>query len=385
MRKFILGSLVAVSLFGCGSSKGKETGVNLYMWGGSQEINKFIDEVIAPDALAKTGVKINRVPIADAKDTVNKMIVEKQAGKKNGSVDILWVNGENFKTLKEAGLLTSGSNKNFENLALLKESTLEKDFGVAVEGMETPWGEAQFNFIYDSKKGGQPFQDYETLAEYVKKNPGRVTYPETTNFTGSAFVRNIAIDILGLENIEEMTEEELKTSLEEVWAYFRELKPYLWRKGETYPESEGKLDTLYSSGEIDFTMGYTISKVDSKVAAGQYPESSKSFLLKNGTLFNNHYLAIPNNSKNPEGAALIVNYFISPEAQIMKQDPKNWGDLTVLDLSKLDEKVQEEFKRALKSDRVPPMEELVKMRVRELSPEKAKIIDQGWIENVGQM
>ncbi|MGL4944840.1 MAG: hypothetical protein ACRC4Z_01105, partial [Fusobacteriaceae bacterium] len=163
MRKFILGSLVAVSLFGCGSGKEKETGVNLYMWGGSQEINKFIDEVIAPDALAKTGVKINRVPIADAKDTVNKMIVEKQAGKKNGSVDILWVNGENFKTLKEAGLLTSGSNKNFENLALLKESTLEKDFGVAVEGMETPWGEAQFNFIYDSKKGGQPFQDYETL------------------------------------------------------------------------------------------------------------------------------------------------------------------------------------------------------------------------------
>ncbi|MGL4568498.1 MAG: ABC transporter substrate-binding protein, partial [Fusobacteriaceae bacterium] len=78
-------------------------------------------------------------------------------------------------------------------------------------------------------------------------------------------------------------------------------------------------------------------------------------------------------------------YFISPEAQLMKQDPKNWGDLTVLDLSKLDEKVQEEFKRALKSDRVPPMEELVKMRVRELSPEKAKIIDQGWIENVGQM
>lgn len=385
MRKFILASLVALSLLGCGSDKEKEKGVNLYMWGGSQEINRFIDEVITPDALGKTGVKINRVPITDIKDTINKMIVEKQAGKKTGSVDILWVNGENFKTLKEAGLLTSGSNKNFENIALLKESTLEKDFGVAVEGMETPWGEAQFNFIYDSKKGGQPFQDHETLAEYVRKNPGRVTYPETTNFTGSAFVRNIAIDILGLENIEKMNEEQLKTSLEEVWAYFRELKPDLWRKGETYPESEGKLDTLYSSGEIDFTMGYTISKVDAKVAAGQYPETSKSFLLKNGTLFNNHYLAIPNNSKNPEGAAKVVNYLISPEAQLMKQDPKNWGDLTVLDLSKLDEKAREKFNGVLKSDRVPPMEKLVEMRVRELSPEKAKIIDQGWIENVGQM
>ncbi|MGL4402358.1 MAG: ABC transporter substrate-binding protein [Fusobacteriaceae bacterium] len=385
MKKFILASLAALFLFGCGSDKKKETGVNLYMWGGSQEVNKFIDETITPKALEKTGVKINRVPITDVKDTVNKMIVEKQAGKKNGSVDILWVNGENFKTLKEAGLLIADSNKNFKNLHLLKESTLEKDFGVAVEGMETPWGEAQFNFIYDSKKGGQPFQDYETLAEYVRKNPGRVTYPETTNFTGSAFVRNIAIDILGLENIEGMNEEQLKTSLEEVWNYFRELKPNLWRGGETYPESEGKLDTLYSNGEIDFTMGYTISKVDSKVTAGQYPETSKSFLMKNGTLFNNHYLAIPSNSKNIEGAGKIVNYLISPEAQLMKQDPKNWGDLTVLDLEKLNEKAQEEFNGVLKSDRVPTMDELLKMRVRELSPEKAKIIDQGWIENIGQM
>lgn len=385
MKKIILASIIALSFFGCGSDKKKDNSVNLYMWGGSQEINRFIDDVITPKALEQTGVKINRVPITDVKDTVNKMIVEKQAGKKTGSVDVLWVNGENFKNLKEAGLLIGDSNKNFKNLSLVKDSTLEKDFGVPVDGMETPWGEAQFNFIYDSKKGEQPFVDHVTLLEYAKKNHGRVTYPETSNFTGSAFVRNIAIDILGLENIEKMSEEELKKELNRVWAYFKELKPHLWRGGDTYPESEGKLDTLYSNGEIDITMGYTISKVDSKVAAGQYPETSKSFLLKNGTLFNNHYLTIPNNSGNPEGAALVVNYLISPEAQLLKQDPKNWGDLTVLDFSKLDEKTKEEFNKLLKSDRVPSMEELVEMRVRELSPEKSKIIDQGWIENIGQM
>ncbi|MGL6098810.1 MAG: ABC transporter substrate-binding protein [Fusobacteriaceae bacterium] len=385
MKKNILASIVAFFFLGCGGREKMENKVNLYMWGGSSEVNKFIDEIVAPNALEKTGVEINRVPLTDIRDTVNKMIVEKQVGKKKGSVDILWVNGENFKILKEAGLLTVDSNKNLKNISLLKKSTLEKDFGVDINGMETPWGEAQFNFIYDKKNGDKPFDDYKSLLEYAKKNTGRVTYPEATNFTGSAFVRNVAIDILGVKNIEAMSEENLKIALEDVWVYFRNIKPYLWREGETYPESEGKLDTLYSIGEIDITMGYTINKVDSKVANGEYPESSKSFLFKKGTLFNNHYLAIPNNSGNIEKAKKIVDYLISPEIQILKQDSKNWGDLTVLDVTKLDRESERKLDEIFKSDRVPSMEELLKMRVRELSPEKSKIIEKGWIENIGQI
>lgn len=384
MKKTGILLLLSLAFFGCGDKKEKEQSVNLYMWGGSHEINKFMDDVITPKALEKTGIKINRVPITDAKDTVNKMIVEKQAGKKVGSVDVMWVNGANFKSLKDAGLLTEGSTKNLKNLELVKPSTLEKDFGEPVLGMEAPWGEAQFNFIYDGAKGAVPFVDHVTLLQYAKNNPGRITYPVTTNFTGSAFVRNMAIDLIGLENIEKMSDEEFPAALAPLWAYLKEIKPYLWREGATYPESEAKLDTLYSNGEVDMTMGYTVSKVDSKIAAGQYPKTSKSFLLDRGTLFNNHYLAIPNNSKNPQAASLIVDYLISPEAQLLKQDPKNWGDLTVIDIEKLSPEMATEFKKVAQSENIPPMDELQIKRVRELSPTKAKIIDEGWMENIGK-
>lgn len=101
-------------------------------------------------------------------------------------------------------------------------------------------------------------------------------------------------------------------------------------------------------------------------------------------MFNNHYLAIPKNSPNPDGALKVINYLISTQGQLLKQDPKNWGDFTVLDYSKIDQESVEKFKALLESDRLPGMDELKRKRVRELSPEKARIINEGWIENIGK-
>lgn len=385
MKKILLltGSL-ALLLMSCGEKETENTKVNMHMWGGSQEINKFMDEIIAPELKKQNNIDLNRIPVTDIKDTVNKLIVEKKAGKKNGTADILWVNGENFKQLKEAQVLSENITENLSNIGMVNKSTLVKDFGEPINGMEVPWGEAQFNFIYNTKNGEIPFDDYQSLFIYIKNNPEKFTYPAVTNFTGSAFVRNIAVDIIGSENIENMTNHQLKDELKIVWSYLNEIEPFLWRKGETYPESEGKLDTLYSNGEIDVTMGYTINKVTSKIEAGQYPSTSKSFLLKNGTLFNNHYLAIPNNSQNKTKALEVINYLISPEAQLAKQEPKNWGDLTILDIDKLSFEMQQKFRALVESDKIPTMVELKESRVRELSPDKLTIINEGWIENVGK-
>ncbi|SJZ36617.1 putative spermidine/putrescine transport system substrate-binding protein [Cetobacterium ceti] len=381
MKKILIGIAAMVAFVGCGK---KEKTVNMYMWGGSQEINKFMDNVVAVNLEKKDNIKLNRVPITNIKDTVNKLIIEKQAGKKNGSIDLIWVNGENFKELKNAGVLEENIGKNLKNLQYVKESTLEKDFGEPINGYEIPWGEAQFNFIYRGN-GNIPFNDSKTLMEYVKNNPGRFTYPEVNNFTGSAFVRNMAIDILGYENIEKMTNEELKNNLNIVWNYFNEMKPYLWREGSTYPESEGKLDTLYGNGEVDVTMGYTLNKVTAKIDAGQYDKNSKSFLLDKGTLFNNHYLAIPKNGKNKEDAKIVIDYLISPEGQLLKQEPENWGDLTILDVNKLDETTQKKFKSLIESKNLPSLKDIQEKRIKELSPEKLAIIEEGWNSNVGKI
>lgn len=382
MKKIVI-LFVAFFMFGCGAKKTEEKTVNFYMWGGSHHINNFIDEKVSKEVMEKEGITLKRVPVTDIKESINKLIIEKNAGRKNGSIDLIWVNGENFKLLKDSKVITENISNQLKNVALLKDSSQVKDFGEPILGLEIPWGEAQFNFI--SRTNDIPFRDNETLMQYVKSNPGRFTYPSVTDFTGSAFVRNMAIDILGYENIEKMTSQELEASLEKVWSYFKEMKPYLWRQGETYPESEGRLDTLLASGEVDVAMGYTINKVSLKVKNGEFPETSKSFLLDKGTLFNNHYLAIPDNSPNKKAALAVIDYLISSEGQLLKQNPENWGDLTVIDLDKVDEKAKTEFNKIMEDPKVPEMSELKNKRVGELSPDKAKIIDRGWIENIGKM
>ena len=197
IKKLIVLSVVALSIVSCGKKESNE--VSIYMWGGSKDINKFMDEVVTPKILKDDNIVLKRVPIVDIKDVVNKLIIEKQAGKKDGAIDVLWVNGENFKALKDAGVLEKDILTKVSNRNLLKESTTVKDFGEPINNLEVPFGEAQFNFIYNEKNGGKPFTSYETLETYVKNNPGKFTYPTVTNFTGSAFVRNIAIDILGFD------------------------------------------------------------------------------------------------------------------------------------------------------------------------------------------
>jgi len=364
------------------NSQGTE--VSIYMWGGSAEINKFMDTFVANSLKEKNNIILNRVPITDIKDTVNKLIVENQAGKKNGSVDIIWINGENFKLLKESNVLWGNFVKNLPIIEKVKQETLISDFGEPINGLEAPWGETQFNFIYDSSTGTLPFIDHETLKEYVKNNPGVFTYPAIPDFTGSAFVRNMVIDIIGEEKAQGMSNEKFKVALEEVWNYFEELEPYLWRKGETYPESEGKLDILYSNQEIAVTMGYAVNKASNKITSKEFSENSKSFLIEKGTLFNNHYLSIPENSKNKAGALYVVNYLLSEDAQLAKQDPKNWGDSTILDMSKLSQEDKENFEILGQSDALPTLEERATKRVRELSPEKLEIIEKGWLEKIGK-
>ncbi|MGD1941409.1 MAG: hypothetical protein ACFB0G_08840, partial [Leptolyngbyaceae cyanobacterium] len=46
------------------------------------------------------------VPLNDTAEAVNKVVGEVQAGVTDGgSIDLIWINGENFRTLKQGNLL----------------------------------------------------------------------------------------------------------------------------------------------------------------------------------------------------------------------------------------------------------------------------------------
>ncbi len=129
----------------------------------------------------------------------------------------------------------------------------------------------------------------------------------------------------------------------EVYDFLNELKPNLWREGETHPESSTKLDELYQNGEAGLSMSYNPQLAQRQINKSLWPESTCTYVLDGGILNNTHYVAIPFNSPNKAGAQIVASFLESPEAQIGKQDPNGWGDLTALDVDRLPKDVRKEF------------------------------------------
>lgn len=362
--------------------------VQFYMWGGSETYNRYIDEWVAPKLLAQTGVNLKRIPITDTKEVVNKLLVEQSAGKKEkGSIDIIWINGENFKLSKESQLLWGAFSPQLPNVKSyinLTQPDIANDFGEATNGLEAPWGKAQFVFMYDSAKISSPPRSMIELKKWIQQNPGKFTYPAPPDFTGSAFIRTAMYELTGgyKQFVNQNNPNILQGKLEPLWQYLNDIEGNLWRSGETYPESLAKLEQLYANGEVWMSMSYDPARASNQIAKGIFPPTTKTFVLDAGTLANTHYLSIPFNSPSKAGAMVAINFLLSPDAQITKYDPAYWGEDMVLDVSQLS---ASEKQRIADIDRGPATltpEILAGHRVPEISAMLVNKIEKEWLEYV---
>lgn len=370
------------------SSSGQE--VNMYMWGGNDNINRYLDEWVAPRLKEEHDVDLNRVPMNDSQDIINQLVDEKSAGKTDGSMDIIWINGENFKAAKDNELLWGDFTSqlpNFNDYVDKEAPEIAADFGESVDGLEAPWGKAQFVFVHDEKKSVTPPKSMNELAIWVQDNPGQFTYPALPDFTGSAFIRHVLYETTGgYEQYQQPAADidNLESRLEPMWQYLNSIEPYLWREGETYPESLAKQDQLFASGEIGMTMSYDPALAASEVLKGRFPESTRTFVLDGGTLANTHFLSIPFNSSAKAGAMVAINEMMSPEAQTAKLSPENWGDLSALDLEKLSPEQQQAMNDVDLGEATLPLDELENHQLPELSADYIEIIEKGWMEHVAK-
>ncbi|WP_203334589.1 ABC transporter substrate-binding protein [Planococcus beigongshangi] len=370
------------------SAEGQE--VNMYMWGGNDNINRYLDDWVAPRMAEEYDVKLSRVPVNDAQDIINQLLDEKTAGKTDGSMDIIWINGENFKAAKDNGLLWddfTGQLPNFVDYIDPEAPEVAEDFGEPVEGLQAPWGKAQFVFVHDTEKVADPPKSMEELSDWIRENPGQFTYPALPDFTGSAFIRHVLYETTG--GHEQYGQpaaeiEDLEEHFQPMWDYLNDIEPYLWREGSTYPESLAKLDQLYASGEVSMTMSYDPALAASEVLKGRFPASTRTFVLDVGTLSNTHFLAIPFNSTDKAGAMVAINELMSPEAQTAKLSPENWGDLSALTFEKLSADQQQAMNDVDLGEATLPLEELENHRLPELSSDYIEIIEKGWMENVAK-
>lgn len=323
----------------------KGSTVTFYGWGGDELLNKWLDDVFAPIMKEKYDITMERVPM-DIDQILSQLSGEIQADEEEGSIDMIWINGENFRSAKENNMLYGpfvDKLPNFREYVDTKSEDVTLDFAFPIEGYEAPYGKAQMVLIADTAVTPDLPKNTDELMEFVKENKGKVTYPALPDFTGSVFVRNIIFDICGVDQFLDMEadKETVKAAIEPALEYLRQLNPYLWNEGKTFPDSSTTLDNMFSDGEVVLNVTYDAFSTSIKIADGTYTDTTQSFQFDKGTIGNTNFMAIAKNSPNKAGAMAAINEMISPEIQADRYETMKV--LPVVDYEKLSDEQKEAF------------------------------------------
>ncbi len=130
----------------------KARGQTVYFnaWAGSQNINAYLQWAGA-EVQKRFGVTLSHVKITDTAEVVKRVRIEKAAGKvSEGSVDLVWINGENFLSMKREKLLFgpfAESLPNFAFVDVLGKPTTRLDFSEPVDGLEAPLGHGSAHLL----------------------------------------------------------------------------------------------------------------------------------------------------------------------------------------------------------------------------------------------
>lgn len=362
----------------------KGTTVAFYGWGGDEDRNKWLSQTVAPILKKKYDISLEAIGM-DIDNILSKLAAEKQAGLKDGSIDMIWINGENFYSAKENNLLFgpfTAKLPNFEKYIDSEDLEIKYDFAFPIEGYEAPYSKAQMVFINDSAVTKETPKNAEEFMEFAKKYEGKVTYPASNDFIGSAFIRTLIYDIVGHEQFLDMEDDKevIKKEIEPALEYFRELNKYLWNQGKTFPATSGELNNMFEDGELVITMSYTPFSAALKINKGVYNPTVQTFIFENGTVGNTNYIAIANNSSNKAGAIVVINEILSAEVQATQLEELK--SLSVVSYDKLSEEEINRFNNVDLGEASIPQDELLEKRLPEMPANIIPIIEEIWLEEV---
>jgi putative thiamine transport system substrate-binding protein len=332
-------------------------------WGGDARTNAFIAWV-GEQTEAKYGVKVEQVKLTDTATAVTQVISEKAAGKDSGgAVDMIWINGPNFLSMKEQGLLYgpfAADLPNAKYLDLGPDAAAAVDFTVPVEGYESAWRLARFVFTYDSAVVTVVPQDMAGFLGYAKAHPGRVTHPDVSNFMGATFLKQALVefapDKAALQ--QPVTDATFTAATAPLWAWYDAMRPFMWREGKTFPENESVQQQLLNDGEVDFGVSFDPASAAGAIAEGLLPETARVFVPDGGSIGNISFVAIPYNAANREGAEVVANFLLDPDTQAHQQNIDVLGSFSVLDPAKLSADEAAVFAALPSSPALPSLQDL---------------------------
>ena len=362
----------------------KGTTVTFYGWGGDENRNNWLNTTVADYVKEHYDIILDVVGM-NIDDILTKLSGEKLAGAKTGSIDMIWINGENFYSAKDNGLLYGPFTQALPNMDAyidLEDPETLNDFCMPIDGYEAPYAKAQMVLFADTAVTPDLPGSAEELLAFCQANPGKVTYPALPDFTGSAFVRNIIYEICGWEQFQTMEADydTVKAAIEPALAYLRQLNPYLWNEGKTFPDSSTTVDAMFADGELVLNMSYGPFTVATGIDQGLYTATTQTFVFDKGTIGNTNYMAIAENAPNKAGAMVVINAIISGEIQLTQY--AQLRELPVVDAEKLSAEEQAAFDAVDLGQGVLSQADLLAHRLPEMPANLVPVIESIWLAEV---
>ncbi|MCE0494781.1 ABC transporter substrate-binding protein [Vibrio salinus] len=323
-------------------------------WGGSQEINDYLrwaDQQLQN----RYGVQLKHVKVTDIAETTQRLLAEKTAGKnQDGSVDLVWINGENFQSMKKNHLLYGPIVDRLPNWKLVdKTLPVFEDFTEPTEGFEAPWGVGQLVFIHDTQTLSNPPRSFSDLLSLANAFPGKITYPQPPEFHGSSFLKAALLELTPepgelYKPIDIQSEKNrFNRVTAPLWHYLDQLNPVAWQQGKQFPSGSSQMIQLLDDRQLLLAITFNPNAAKAAIENGKLPQTASTYAFEQGALSNIHFLAIPWNAKARAGALVTINFLISPQAQARKADTHIWGDPSILNkdvLAKAGQKSSKLFK-----------------------------------------
>jgi putative thiamine transport system substrate-binding protein len=137
---------------------------------------------------------------------------------------------------------------------------------------------------------------------------------------------------------------------------------------------------LLGDGEVDWAVSFNPSEANRAILTGELPQTIRAMHFHGGILSNSHFLAIPFNARAKEGALMVANFLLSPEAQARKADEGIWGDPTVLAIDRLAPADQQRFAALKVGPALPRVEAPL---LAEPHPSWTTALERAWIQRYG--
>jgi putative spermidine/putrescine transport system substrate-binding protein len=374
-------------------------------WGGSENLNTWIDTVVVP-AMAEYGVTLRTSRVTNTRDVVDLVLAETAAGRGvgEGSVDAIWINGENFFTLSSQGLNFGSFADLVPNAQYIHFDPANPasgpnlfDFGYPTNKEEIPWSGDQYMCAIDTARLSREDapSDFAELEAWLRENPGRFTYVRPPQYNGNTFVQTVLYahnpDGTSFEpfqlSAEALGAEEFLRISRPGYEYLQRIEPFLLggggadgqRGSPIYPEDQNGLEALFINGEIDMACQFGMYNTAVSVETGSFPETAENIIFPtDGMIKNKNFIGVPINAPNPAAAMVLANLLASPENQISKLGAI--GYVLGIDADLLDAETQAQIDEVAPSLMGITYDELGAATVPDTNASLVNVIEGTWIE-----